>query len=33
MKTALCIGLSVIATVGVAAALKKFAPSIHGIAF
>lgn len=33
MKTALAIGLSVITVFGAAAALKKFAPGIHGIAF
>lgn len=33
MKTALVIGITIVATIGAAAALKKFAPGIHGMAF
>ncbi len=33
MKTALAIGISVAATIAIAAAMKRFAPGIHGMAF
>ncbi len=33
MKTALVIGVSVVATIAVAAAAKKFAPQLHAVAF